>query len=128
MPDLADILVQMATGRTRQELEDDVSLGKADKLGFRLQPDASNLDKGIHRLAAYKTAGRLGPLAADVLGSAKEGVDYVSSLLGGEAKPEMADLQENAIGVYLQQLEEDSKRKEQLEEVVAPYFISGRFK
>jgi hypothetical protein len=87
--DPRDLAVQAATGRTQQQLEDDVSLGKAEDI---VQP-GTPLDKAKHALASKLTARRWGTPISFLLGLGKEVADIPTTGFDPE------DMRYNMIGL-----------------------------
>lgn len=95
---IADFISSLLTGRNLQQIEDDVSLGKARAFG-QLNPDASNLDKLKHSYASNLITQRYGPLVAGAAGLGKELLDS----LPGRSGFDPADMRANMIGIVNEQ-------------------------
>lgn len=125
IPDARGALVRMATGKTQEQLQDDVALGRTASLPFKLAPDASNLDKGVHMWAAYNAANRMGAGPASMLGVAKEGADLVGQALGKGTSAELGDIAANEAGIDAAIRDEEKRKKQMASDVDYGRGLSG---
>jgi len=100
-----DFLLRTLTGRDQQQLEDDVSLGKAYPYYGKMASDRSDLDKAKHAYASGLISQKYGPLVSGAAGFMKELTD---SLPGGTGF-DWQDLAANQSGILRSQEMEAKK-------------------
>lgn len=100
-----DFLLKTLSGRNQQEIEDDVSLGKAYPYYSNMSPDRADLDKAKHAYTSGLISNRYGPLVSGAAGFVKELTD---SLPGGTGF-DWNDLAANQSGILRAQEMEAKK-------------------
>lgn len=114
---LRDLLMRGLTGRNQQELEDDVSLGKAKPYYGELRPDRADLDKAKHAYTSGLITKRFGPIVSGAAGFGKEVLD---SLPGGTGF-DWNDLAANQSGILREQEQEQKQPRTAQNSFIFPF-------